>query len=139
MRVIVLCAALLLASPSALRASPRRTVDARPPEARPTLLHKLAGKLQSVRSLWTARPALASKPGASLRSASPAPTLQACRRGDVYLDYPFEDVKFRYEKQTGKVFRRFNGQPDQEVSFSSNLFRDALSAGKLISRQEYYR
>ena len=130
MRVTVLCAALLLAS----------TADARPPEARPTLLHRLAGQLQSVRSLFVGKSALSSKPQPGARSLRSGPTaLQACRRGDVFLDYPFEDVKFRYEKKTGKVFRRFYGQPDREVSFSSNLFRDALSAGKQISREEYFR
>jgi hypothetical protein len=65
--------------------------------------------------------------------------LEAFRQGDVYLDYPFEDVKFRYEKQTGKVYRRFYGQAEQEVSYSSNLFRDAISAGKQITSEEYFR
>ncbi|HOI75538.1 MAG TPA: hypothetical protein PLO63_15440 [Syntrophales bacterium] len=65
--------------------------------------------------------------------------LDAFRQGDVYLDYPFEDVKFRYEKQTGKVFRRFYGQAEEEVSHSSNLYHDAISAGKQITREEYFR
>jgi hypothetical protein len=129
MRTAVLVAALLLAG----------TADARPPEARPTLLNKLTGKLQSVRSLFVGKSALSSKPQPGARSLRGGTVLQACRRGDVFVDYSFEDVKFRYEKKTGKVFRRFYGQPDQEVSFSSNLFRDALSAGKPISRAEYYR
>ena len=65
--------------------------------------------------------------------------LDQFREGDVYLDYPFEDVKFRWEKETSKVFRRFYGQVEEEISWSSNLFRDAMSAGKLITREEYYR
>lgn len=65
--------------------------------------------------------------------------LDQFREGDVYLDYPFEDVKFRYENQTGKVYRRFYEQAEEEVSYSSNLFHDAISAGKQITREEYYR
>ena len=65
--------------------------------------------------------------------------LDAFREGDVYLDYPSEDVKFRYENKTGKVFRRFYGQAEEEVSYSSNLFRDAMSSGKQITREEYYQ
>ncbi len=65
--------------------------------------------------------------------------LEAFRQGDVYLDYPFEDVKFRYENQTGKVFRRFYGQAEEDVSHSSNLFHEAMSGGKQITREEYFR
>jgi hypothetical protein len=31
------------------------------------------------------------------------PRQEAFRAGDVYIDYPYEDVKFRFEKETGKV------------------------------------
>ena len=34
----------------------------------------------------------------------PVPS-EAFRRGDVYIDYAFEDAKFRFEKATGKVYR----------------------------------
>ncbi|MDQ5988568.1 MAG: hypothetical protein CSYNP_04328 [Syntrophus sp. SKADARSKE-3] len=65
--------------------------------------------------------------------------LDAFRQGDVYLDYPFEDVKFRWEKETKKVFRRFYGKAEEEISHTSNLYHDAISAGQLITREEYYR
>jgi hypothetical protein len=65
--------------------------------------------------------------------------LNAYRVGDVFLDYPFDDVKFRWEKETSKVFRRFYGEAEQEISWNSNLFRDAMSTGKQITREEYYR
>ena len=65
--------------------------------------------------------------------------LDVYREGNVYLDYPFEDVKFRWEKETSKVFRRFYGEAEKEISCISNLFRDAMSAGKQITREEYYR
>jgi len=63
---------------------------------------------------------------------------EAFRKGDVYLDYPFEDVKFRWEKQTQKVYRRFYGEAETEISHTSNLYHDAISAGKLVTREEYY-
>jgi len=67
------------------------------------------------------------------------PIEEAFAKGDVYLNYSFEDVKFRYENKTGRVFRRFHGQPEVEASYTSNLFRDAMSSGTLITREEYYQ
>ncbi len=64
--------------------------------------------------------------------------MDAYREGDVYLDYPFEDVKCCWEKETKKVFRRFYGQAEKETRPTSNLYHDALSTGKLITREEYY-
>ncbi|MCI0504143.1 hypothetical protein L0Y65_05540 [Candidatus Micrarchaeota archaeon] len=66
-------------------------------------------------------------------------SLDVFQAGDVYIDYPYEDVKFRFEKKTGKVFGRFYGQAEHEVAPSSELFHDAISAGRLITREEYYR
>ncbi len=64
--------------------------------------------------------------------------LEAFREGhDVYIDYPFEDAMFRYEYQTGKVFRKFYGEAEVEVGYASNLFREAISAGKEITAEEY--
>jgi hypothetical protein len=60
-------------------------------------------------------------------------------KGDVYLDYPFEQVKFRWEAETKKVFRRRYGKSESESDYTSDLFRDAISSGKLITREEYYR
>jgi hypothetical protein len=36
--------------------------------------------------------------------------MDAFIKGDVYIDYPFEQAKFRYEKESGRVNRRFYGQ-----------------------------
>jgi hypothetical protein len=66
------------------------------------------------------------------------PVEEAFAKGDVYLDYPFEGAKFRWEKQTLKVFRRFYGEPEAEISHTSNIYNDAISAGELITRDEYY-
>ncbi len=64
--------------------------------------------------------------------------LEVFRQGrDVYIDYPFEDVMFRWEHQTGKVFGKFYGQPEREIERSSRLFHEAISAGQEISAHQY--
>jgi hypothetical protein len=64
--------------------------------------------------------------------------LEAFQKGDVYIDYAFEDAKFRYEKQTGKVYRRFYGQAEDEIRADSDLYHQAISSGRQIARDEYY-
>lgn len=64
--------------------------------------------------------------------------MDAFQAGDVYIDYPFEDAKFRFEKETNKVFRRFYGQPEKEILPSSELYNEAISAGTQISKEKYY-
>ncbi len=64
--------------------------------------------------------------------------LDVFQKGDVYIDFPYEDMKFRFEKNTGKVFGRFYGQTEHEIDRSSTLFRDAVSSGELITKEEYY-
>ena len=64
--------------------------------------------------------------------------LEVFREGhDVYIDYPFEDVMFHYEYQTGRVFRKFYGEAEVEVGYTSNLFREAISAGQQITPEQY--
>src|SRR4051794_32669799 len=63
--------------------------------------------------------------------------LDVFREGDVYLDFPYEDVKFRFEKATGKYYRRFYRQAEDEVPFDSALLHEAISAGRQITREEY--
>ena len=65
--------------------------------------------------------------------------LDVFQKGDVYLDYPYESVKFRYEKATGNVFCRFYGKAENQIDRSSNLYHDAISAGTVITKEEYYR
>jgi hypothetical protein len=57
---------------------------------------------------------------------------------DIYIDYRFDSVKFRWEKDTKKVFRRRDGEDEIEISHTSNLFRDAVSSGKEITRDDYF-
>ena len=64
--------------------------------------------------------------------------LDLFQRGDVHLDYRFEDMKFRFQKSTGQVFARYNGRPEVEVPQSSRLFNEAISVAKVITREEYF-
>ena len=66
-------------------------------------------------------------------------SLDIFQQGDVYLDYPFEEMKVRFEKSTGRVFARFYDKPEYQVEHSSRLFHEAISAGTVITREDYFR
>jgi hypothetical protein len=66
-------------------------------------------------------------------------TTDAFLKGDVYIDYPYEEAKFRFEKATLKVYRRFYGEPEREIPHSSNLYNEAISGGWQITREDYFR
>jgi hypothetical protein len=66
-------------------------------------------------------------------------TTEAFREGDVYIDYPYEDAKFRSEKETGKVYRRFYDEREIEIDHTSKLFHEAISGGFQITREEYFQ
>jgi hypothetical protein len=66
--------------------------------------------------------------------------LESFREGrDVYIDYPFEDAMFRYVWRTGQVFRKFHGEAEAEIAAASNLFHEAISAGREITAEQYKR
>lgn len=65
--------------------------------------------------------------------------MKVFQQGDVYIDYPFEEAKFRYEQDTGKVFGRFSGRAEVEVGYTNDLFRDAMRSGTQINREQYFR
>jgi len=65
--------------------------------------------------------------------------LDAFKRGDVYIDYEFEDAKFRFDKATGRVFRRFYGKEESEIKPDSDLYNQAILSGREISRDDYFR
>ena len=64
--------------------------------------------------------------------------VEAFQKGDVYIDYAFEDAMFRYEKATGKVYRRFTGEREQEIRPDSDLYCQAKLSGREITRDDYY-
>lgn len=59
-------------------------------------------------------------------------------QGDVYIDYPFEDAKFRYEHATSRVFCRFSNREEVAVGYTDDLFRDAMRSGTQIDREQYF-
>lgn len=59
--------------------------------------------------------------------------------GDVYIDYPYEDVKFRLDKAANKVYQRWYGGTEMEIPHDSELFHEGISAGKQITREDYFR
>jgi hypothetical protein len=66
--------------------------------------------------------------------------MSSFRAGNVYIDFPYEEVLFRFEKATGKVFRKFYGEPtEEEVAPDSNLYAEACIAGKETTLDEYRR
>ncbi len=65
--------------------------------------------------------------------------MDAILEGDVYIDYPYEKAKFRYDKATKKVYRRFYGEAEKEIPWKSKLFHEALSGGEQITKEAYDR
>jgi hypothetical protein len=60
---------------------------------------------------------------------------------DVYIDYPFEEVMFRWDHLGRKAYRRFYSKPEspQTVALDNRLLNDAILYGEQISREEYER
>ena len=57
---------------------------------------------------------------------------------DVYIDDPYEQVMFRWEYKSTKVFRKFYGDSfEDEIHFSNRLFRDAERTGVSITEAQY--
>jgi len=63
----------------------------------------------------------------------------AFRSGNVYIEYAFEDVLFRYDNKSDKVFRKFFDQAkEHEIEHDSRLFAEACSAGVRTTAERYY-
>jgi len=66
--------------------------------------------------------------------------LDAFMEGDVYIDYPYERVKFRYEKETHTVYQRWYSETHETpIDHDSHLYNEAHSGGFMVSREDYYR
>ena len=65
---------------------------------------------------------------------------KAFSEGDVYIDYPYEDVMFRWEHATKKIYRKFYGKEESSdpVPEDNRLLNEAISAGEKITREEYF-
>ena len=63
--------------------------------------------------------------------------LELFGKGDVYIDYPFEDMKFRFEKASNKVFVRCYGKREVEIDRGNAHFNEAIQSGNVISPEQY--
>ena len=59
--------------------------------------------------------------------------------GDVYVDYPFEEVKFRWDCKEKKIYMKFYGRQEDPlpVPHDNRLYNDALMWGAEIDRARY--
>lgn len=57
----------------------------------------------------------------------------------VYVDYPFENVMFRWDHEARQVFRKFYGQSEEPkpIADSNRLYNDALTYGDEITAMQY--
>ncbi|MFJ1466475.1 hypothetical protein [Massilia orientalis] len=58
---------------------------------------------------------------------------------DVFVDYELEEVMFRWDAQSGQVFRKFYGADDETLltDHSNRLFNDVLRFGDEIDAATY--
>jgi hypothetical protein len=62
----------------------------------------------------------------------------AFRAGDLYIEYGFEDVLFRYEAKTARFFRKFYKDSfERKVPHDSKLLNDAICSGVLTTAERY--
>lgn len=67
-------------------------------------------------------------------------TMQAFIDGDVYIDYPYERVKFRWEHATKTVYQWWYFEATEtQIRHDAELYNEAHSGGFAITREEYYR
>lgn len=59
--------------------------------------------------------------------------------GDVFIDYPFEMVMFRWDCAEQRIYKKFYGKEEiaEPVLHDGVLFNDALLSGKEITRDQY--
>lgn len=58
---------------------------------------------------------------------------------DIFVDYPFEEVMYRWDHKRKEIFVKFYGASESEkpVERSNRLFNDALLSGEEITEQQY--
>lgn len=69
-------------------------------------------------------------------------SLDAFHNGsDAHIDYDFEEVMFRWEAATGKVFRKFYGAEEEPlpIDHTNRLYHEALDLGEEIDLETYSR
>ncbi|MDC6283566.1 hypothetical protein [Ralstonia pseudosolanacearum] len=59
-------------------------------------------------------------------------------RGDTYIDYPFEEVMFRWCHVEKKAYRKFYCERESgPIPHDNNLYNEALRSGDEITREAY--
>jgi hypothetical protein len=60
---------------------------------------------------------------------------------DIYVDYDFEEVMFRWDHLEKKIYRKFYGEIEDfdPVPHDNRLFNDALLNGEQIAKEEYIK
>ena len=66
---------------------------------------------------------------------------EAFAQRDIYIDYDYEDVTYRWDHRTSTVYVRFYGEPERAVPVphDGRLFNEALRFGREVTREEYER
>jgi hypothetical protein len=60
------------------------------------------------------------------------------RGRDVFIDYDFEEVMFRYESATRRFFRKFYDESKEDVvPYDNRLLNDAILGGTEIDVKTY--
>lgn len=59
---------------------------------------------------------------------------------DIFVDYPFEEVMYRWDHVERKTYMRFYGEEEKlkPIPHDNRLFNDALLFGDEISRDQYF-
>ena len=62
-------------------------------------------------------------------------------RQDVYIDYPFEGVMYRWDHKAEKIYVKFYGEKEKSepVPYDNRLFNDALLSGQEIPIEVYMK
>ena len=58
---------------------------------------------------------------------------------DIYIDYDFEEVMFRWDHKNKVAYKRFYNEEETGIAVERNnrLFTDALQDGEEISKEMY--
>lgn len=58
---------------------------------------------------------------------------------DVFIDYPFEEVMYRWNHTEQKIYVRFYGEEEKPdpISHDNRLLNDPILSGDEISREKY--
>lgn len=65
--------------------------------------------------------------------------MAAFQAGDLYIEYGFEEVLYRYEKKTGRIFcKSYDASQENEVPHDSELLCEAKCSGILTTAERYF-